>query len=254
MENLLVGIMKLITFGCSWTYGVGAAYTNGESYKEYRKDSMDYDIISKFAFRTLLANRLDLENINLSSAGSSNQKQQRKALEYFRSDNKDEWKDSIVVWGITSTTRNEMWINKENKYRNFLYQIGNTLLQENLPFSVEQFVDWFYDRNNEINRLCYMMDHWNQFFENLGIRNIWFNTFNTYVYPREVKRLIKRDLLTQMTRPHLRDEHFSVWKEDSKRIREAKKKKLVNPYSLHPTKEGHIQIADILEKYIQENL
>ena len=241
--------MKLVTFGCSWTKGVGIPYEKGmsrEKYEEVRPSvnapQERWEMMNKLSFRGILAERLNMQNINYSSGGSSNQLQERFATEYF---NQHISKDTVVLWGITSITRNELTINGIRK--NFHY--GNSLDKYQ-----QYYVDHFYDERTEIERLGNAMIHWNKFFEGHNIPNLWFQTFNTYKFPQKIDRLLPRDLLTNLTRPMLRDNHSSQWNIDSKRIREAKDKGLVNPYSLHPTKETHILIADMLEKPLREIL
>jgi len=241
--------MKLVTFGCSWTKGVGIPYEKGmsrEKYEEVRPSvnapQERWEMMNKLSFRGILAERLNMQNINYSSGGSSNQLQERFATEYF---NQHISKDTVVLWGITSITRNELTINGIRK--NFHY--GNSLDEYQ-----QYYVDHFYDERTEIERLGNAMIHWNKFFEGHNIPNLWFQTFNTYKFPQKIDRLLPRDLLTNLTRPMLRDNHSSQWNIDSKRIREAKDKGLVNPYSLHPTKETHILIADMLEKPLREIL
>ena len=255
--------MKLITFGCSWTKGVGVPYEKGmskEEYLEVRSSSNRnnpyiqlmgaenlgdpiWDQMNKYSFRGILSERLNMQNINYASGGSSNQRQERLATEYF---NTHSFEDTVVLWGITSITRNELTIN--GKRENF--HLGGNELNEYQRY----YIDHFYDQETEIERLGNAMIHWNKFFEGHNIPNLWFQTFNTYKFPQKIDRLVPRDLLTNLTRPMIRDDHFSVWDVDSKRIREAKEKGLVNPYSLHPTKETHILLADMLEKPLREIL
>ena len=237
--------MKLVTFGCSWTNGVGIHYREGmtlEEYEKERKNSDNKELRDKLTFRAHLSERLGYTNVNHACGGSSNQLQERLATEYF---NNNSLEDTVVLWGITSITRNELTIN--GKRKNFHY--GNTVDEY-----MQYYIDHFYDEKTELERLGNMMVHWNKFFEGNNIPNLWFQTFNTYRFPQKIDRLLPRDLLTHLTRPVLRDVHRSVWHLDSKRIIEAKNKGLVNPYSLHPTKETHIQIADMLEKPLREIL
>ena len=241
--------MKLVTFGCSWTKGVGIPYEQGMSREKYEevRSSINapperWDMMNKLSFRGILSERLNLENINYASGGSSNQLQERYATEYF---NQHISKDTVVLWGITSITRNELTINGQRK--NFHYG-------KDLDEYQRYYVDHFYDERTEIERLGNMMIHWNKFFEGHNIPNLWFQTFNTYRFPQKIDRLLPRDLLSRLTRPMLNDEHISDWNVDSKRIHEAKNKGLVNPHSLHPTKETHILLADILEKPLREIL
>ncbi len=235
--------MKLVTFGCSWTLGIGIPYEKGMSKEEYLKvRSSRCDLMDKHSFRGILSERLNLENINYASGGSSNQKQERLATQYF---NTNSTEDTVVLWGITSIGRNELTINGERTNFHYCNKIDEYM---------QYYIDHFYDEKSELERLGNMMVHWNKFFEGHKIPNLWFQTFNTYRFPQKIDRLLPRDLLTNLTHPVIRDVHRSLWSLDSKRIIEAKNKELVNPYSLHPTKETHILIADMLEKPLQEIL
>ena len=239
--------MKLVTFGCSWTRGIGIPYYKGMSREEYEKTKKtNKEEMDKYSFRGILSERLGYTNINFSCGGSSNQRQFRFAREYFNHNSKE---DTVVLWGITSVARNEIVV--DGMWRNFLYthKIGSLrwIPQETHNFFLEN-----YDEQLAITNLQDEMLHWNQFFEAYNIPNLWFQTFNTYKL--EVDRLFPRDMLSHLTRPMLRDTHESNWAVDSKRISEAERKGLVNPYSLHPTKETHIKIADILEKPLREIL
>ena len=73
MENILV------TFGCSWTYGVGAHYETDMTEKEYKVNMWNKTIIEQYAFRTLISGKIGFKNINFSGGGSSNQHQFRLA-------------------------------------------------------------------------------------------------------------------------------------------------------------------------------
>ena len=230
--------MKLITFGCSWTKGVGIPYEKGMSKEEYKKVRKNENLMNKHSFRGILSERMNFENINYASGGSSNQRQERLATKYFNTHSPE---DTVVLWGITSIVRNELPIDGER--RCIMYSDNDS--------HVRYYYEHFYDEKTELERLGNMMIHWNKFFEAYHIPNLWFQTFNTYRFPQKIDRLVPRDLLTHLTRPMLRDNHQSAWILDSQRIQEAKNKGLVNPYSLHPTKETHILLADILEKNLR---
>ncbi len=248
MEEYAHHTMKLITFGCSWTKGIGVHYTEGMSREEYEKGTKNLkELRDQLSFRIHLAERLGAENINFSTGGSSNQRQERLATEYFNSfvdDPNNFLEDTVVLWGITSIGRNELTIDGELK--NFMYGAKDD--------RIRYYHEHFYDEKTELQRLGNMMIHWNKFFEAHKISNLWFQTFNTYRFPQNIDRLLPRDLLSCLTRPMINDEHYSNWLLDSKRIDEAVRKKLVNPHSLHPTKETHVKIADMLEKPLREIL
>ena len=238
--------MKLITFGCSWTKGIGITYEKGMSEEEFKKGGLfrkNHNLMNQYSFRGILSKRLGFENINHASGGSSNQRQERLATEYF---NTHSLEDTVVLWGITSIVRNEIPIDGER--RNIMYSMYSN------DSHARYHYEHFYDERTELERLGNMMIHWNKFFEAYHIPNLWFQTFNTYKFPQKIDRLLPQDLLTHLTRPIHRDNHLSDWGVDSKRIQEAKDKGLVNPYSLHPTKETHILLADIIEKPLRKIL
>ena len=100
---------SLVTFGCSWMWGHGLCYTPGQPREQFNTQRT-LDDYTKYSYRHLLAEKLGKTNINFSANGSSNQKQFRLATEFFNTSPPS--KDSIVLWGITSTARDEIWYNE----------------------------------------------------------------------------------------------------------------------------------------------
>ena len=76
--------MKLITFGDSWVFGIGAEYQKGMSRDEYSKIEFNDSVKS---WRGLLSKQHTLKNINFSHGGSSNQMQFRMASEFYIKNN-----------------------------------------------------------------------------------------------------------------------------------------------------------------------
>ena len=127
--------MKLITFGCSWTKGIGITYEKGMSEEEFKKGGLfrtNHNLMNQYSFRGILSKRLGFENINHASGGSSNQRQERLATEYF---NTHSLEDTVVLWGITSIVRNEIPIDGER--RNIMYS--------NTDSQVRYHYEHFYD-------------------------------------------------------------------------------------------------------------
>lgn len=169
----------LITFGCSWTYGVGVNYQPGLTKDMFIQHAWDQDLCDKKSFRGILSSELGLDNVNFSSGGSSNQRQFRLAKQYFVSKAflkaKKKYKNITVIWGITSTARNELYNIQTKKIENF------SLYTEKHPVA-KPLIKYSYDHNNEVKNLSMNMKFWNKFFENLGITNFWFDTFNHHNY------------------------------------------------------------------------
>ena len=168
----------LITFGCSWTLGVAVGYTPGMSRKKLGEIAWQDDICDNFSFRGLLSKKYGLTNKNLSAGGSSNQKQFRLAKEFFSSNEFKELQDKfdqvIVLWGITSTARNEMFWNSEQAFCNWSF--SRDVVESQV------MVKYFYDHTNEVERILSEMRFWNEYFEVKKIKNLWFDTFNHHNY------------------------------------------------------------------------
>ena len=279
-----------MTFGCSWTFGVGANYMPGMTKEEYHDIAWNEDA-EKNSFRTLLSRKYNLNNVNFSQGGSSNQRQFRQIEDEFLFQQnfkncynqvKDEsWPDFIefdklpteiqdecinqhnlrppvkpdyVLWAITSTARNEVWSLEDNNYHNFFYHH---------PDKFSKF--WLkniYSHTEELNNLTRKMILWNDYFKYHGIKNLWVDTFNIHSYPADIDNLIRPyDLLSGMISQVQEVEplapetyHTSDWKNDNQFINTALELGLVNPISLHPTVEGHQRIADFLSPYLEDLL
>lgn len=273
----------LMTLGCSWTFGIGANWAPGMSEEEYRAVSYTKDA-EQYSFRTLLAEKYNLNNINYSQAASSNQRQFRLAEEHFfnyliteekYNNVKDPlWpeftsvdnipdhvrrelaevhtnkKPDIVLWALTSIARNEVWSIKHNEHKNFMYHGPG-------PFA-EFWLKKIYDHNDSLRRLTGQMLLWDNYFKANDIKVIWVDTFNVHNYPVHIDGLIRPgDLLSALIDDNEGSDdlyHTSMWNNDSSRIDQACKLGLVNPLSFHPTADGHRKIADFLSPYLEELL
>ena len=169
----------LVTFGCSWTFGVGVGYVQGMSHDEYIKIAWDHKRCGEFSFRGLLSKKYNLTNKNFAEGASSNQRQFRYAREFFCSQQikqlKNDFDKIIVLWGITSTARNEMWSLEKGELVNLFYGRPDLKLVKNL-------IKFSYNHDHEVRLLKTEMDHWNAFFKSLDIDNLWFDTFNHHNY------------------------------------------------------------------------
>ena len=183
----------LVTFGCSWTYGVGVGYFEGMNFDDYELMAWKERICNSLSFRGLLSKKLDFENINFSDGGSSNQKQFRLAKEFFFSNKfkqlRTQYDKIIVLWGITSTARNELFFSKRNVFRNFSYHSEPTA---SWPFP-KDFLMWSYDHDAAVYELAQEIKMFNVLFEYHGIQCIWFDTFNHHDYTYKIPDSLDSD-------------------------------------------------------------
>lgn len=262
----------LITFGCSWTYGVGSHWEPGMTEKEYKETAWDHELVYQHSWRKIISDQLNLTNINFSEAGVSNDYQFTVAEIFFSSDLwkfiEETSKPVVVLWGTTALIRKTVWNVKEHK--NCTLCIDNEYSDSfvNFPNRDERIIrnferiyaKLFFDPSVELNNLWHKMHFWNTFFEKANVKNFWFDSFNSFNYPRQIKNLIgyensNRDLLFYLCKINgdiiIEDEmHKSGWCIDNKKIEFLFKNNLVNPYSFHPTKNCHKQIGE----FFMENL
>ena len=251
----------LITFGCSWTAGVGSGYTEGMTIENFNKLRWNDSINDRQSFRGLLSKKYNLVNINWAAGGSSNQRQFRLAKLFFSSDEFKELRQNfdriLVLWGITSTARNEMFSIEHNDLVNFFYSESSNLAKSLVRYS--------YNHKNEVDQLSIEILHWNTFFKSLNINNLWFDTFNHHDYFRpDLKNLMfndekPRDILSKLAIHNGFVDldgsyHESTGSIDTNRLKNLVECKVLNPLSYHPTPQGHRQIADMLSEYLEASL
>ena len=250
-----------ITFGCSWTYGVGCHYEPGMSDDDLKKHAWDNNTTEQYSFRSILARKYNLTNVNFSQGGSSNQRQFRLAREYFMSNEFEQLSathDNIVVlWGITSTARYELYSIELKEYVSFL--LHQPTFQIDWPFN-RLLLEHCYDHDVVVKETELEMRYWNEFFKNRDIKNVWFDTFNNHEY-KHIDNLLfasepEHDLLTILAKNEGLDSndkkyHYSVWKKDTNRVEYLVNKELLNPYTYHPSKACHEKISDILSPAIE---
>ena len=269
------------------------------------------DLANTYSFRALLCRNFGYENINFSMGGSSNQTQFRLAENFFSSPYfrtlQTQCTDIKVLWGITSVFRGDAYFRDFGKQQSFMYS-NNSMLSKII-------LSDHFDQDNEVFLLSKKIRFWNNFFNTLGIKNLWFDTFNHHDYvnggpedpvlkenyqlvsgpdwpsweafiagdmtdvkPEIISEILDpskwifyryfydpienffnrdihpRDLLSQLVISHGlsfsgAQYHYSSMKDDGDcRINYVKDKGIVNPYSWHPTKQGHIEIAEMLSK------
>ena len=240
----------LVTFGCSWTKGKGSFYPSEGMTEDDFFSTMSHELDEKYAFRTILSERHGYHNINFARGGDSNAAQTRLAEEYFNTDDYKKYDEVLVLWGITSTARGEFWSLKHKKYSSVSYSVRHA------EKKIGDYIrEKHYDHNIELKRLSTRIQHWDNYFKFIGVKNYWFDTFNHHDYEYDSPNMIflddnPRDLLSKLSMHNDDHYHYSNWHRDSNRIRKLENNNLVNPYTLHPNIDCHIKIADILDKQI----
>jgi hypothetical protein len=246
---------NLITFGDSWVWGVGAGFSNGMTKAEYGEIAWDESYLDR-SFRKLLSQDHGAQNKNFSSPGSSNQRQIRLASDFFIkhskffTKNKDRWSnDVIVLWGLTSVYRTELFdVQSESYFDQFIP--GN---KSGLGGDFGKIYGTkYFNETVETEKLYYHVELFNYLFREFGIKNYWFNIFNEHQFPKVPDKMLfnGRSLLSLLIDTDENDDsyHMSDWTDTDWKIKKAKDMGLVNPHSGHPTQAGHLKIFKCLIK------
>lgn len=165
----------------------------------------DPSICDALSWRGLLSRRFNLRNFNLSAGGSSNQKQFRLATEFFGSLGFEKLRKQfdriIVLWGITSTARAEMWSVTRNDHYNFFL---SSVKDDFASFMTRHC----YDHDAEVAQLRIQMLFWNRFFASHDICNFWFDTFNTHNYDYDFHNNRQKKTYTVNPIDSIKQQHY----------------------------------------------
>lgn len=255
----------LITFGCSWTYGLGSGYKPGMTQDQYDDVSFNPKICYENSWRKFVCDELNFENINFSLPTSSNDAQFMLAERFFSSDYFKDIKDTKpihVLWGITDLARKTIWSNISKSY---ITLFPNYSLSADETDDILQKLYYKNSFNDDIEReqLQHKIVFWDYFFEQLNVNNFWFDSFSSNNYSIEIKTLIDyqdedRDLLyflcmensytssKEFVESFLNkndSRHTSFGVRDNHKIEFLLRQHLINPYTLHPVKVANQQIA-----------
>ena len=260
--------MNLITLGCSWVYGIGSYYDaenpiDKATYRaKFKKQGVRGDFVDDTCWRLKLCNELSLTNINISKGGSSNQSQFRRATKYF-AENEIDWQNTVVLWGITSIYRDELWFNRLNSYSSVSFNQAkhdptNRLRErEKTGFDTFAYFKEHFDEKVFLRDLTNNILHWQHYFDALGVPYAFFETLNTTgVIPNPA---LEEDMCTTLARRNgwhgNKDKfHFSDWFDDCHRIDLLQRKGMVNPHSFHPTVQGNIDIVKFMKPIVERML
>ena len=246
--------MFLITFGDDWTLGTGAWYKPAMPRIVYDNTEVNYDD----SWRILVRDHFGCQDshINFAASNSSNQKQFALAKSYFNSKrfSKNIHKDTIVLWGLTTLRRDYKWCKDSKTYQDISlteeYDVKSN--KDRIGYGLNE---WCYSDVIATKELEAEIIHWNIFFKAIGIKNYWFDSFNSKNYTIAPSNFFdlrskNRDLLSLLCIDHAVNSRDSTggWVKDP--FEYALNNKVINPHGLLPKKEGHKLIA----KYLIEKL
>jgi hypothetical protein len=251
-----------IFFGCSWTFGKFIHLQPGQHVDVNALQAAvpfdsreEIDLANKYAYRGLLSKTFNAEQINFSQGGSSNAKQFRLASEYFLGPKRqqifrEDSRPKYVFWFITSSARIEHYNSVTQKFDNEFLARPKSQLSKLILTN-------YYNHDYELEKLAQQMTLWNSYFAQNNIKNIWIDTFNHHAYPMYIENQLNfqtnySDLMSNMCLSQGFDQfndtksYVGTWRDNDARSEYLKNQELLNPYTLHPTLNGHKLVTDIL--------
>ena len=264
--------MNLITLGCSWVFGIGSYFdaenpvdrvTYNTTFRKgsaYRQSGEEFE--DDTCWRNKLCDELNLTNINLSRGGSSNQSQFRRATKYF-AENEVDWQNTVVLWGITSIYRDELWFNRLKSYSSVAFSQANIDPTNRLREKKRTGFDTYAHFEEHFDEKVFMTElknnilHWQHYLDLLGVPYAFYETLNTT--GAISNPALEEDMCTTLARRSgwrgKKDKfHFSDWFDDCNRIQRLMEIGMVNPYSFHPTRQGNLDIVKFMKPIVEKML
>jgi len=102
----------LVVNGCSFSVNPHEAYHVQNTFAS-KKDYYDYVFPKRYS--TVLADKLNFEEVNISTSGSSNDRIFRTTYDWIQ-ENKEKVKDTLFVIGLTDSLRKDLWSNFKQEY------------------------------------------------------------------------------------------------------------------------------------------
>ncbi len=253
--------MFLITFGDDWTLGTGAWYKPAMPKIVYDNTEPNYED----SWRILVRDYFGCQDchINFAKSKSSNQRQFALAKDYFNSKifldsltrygEDDKRKDQIIVlWGLTTLRRDFKWCSDSKRYEDITLneEYDDRYNKDKIGYGLNK---WCYNDMIATKELQAEIIHWNIFFKRLGIKNYWFDSYNSRNYTISPSNFFditsrNRDLLSLLCITHAVNTRTSKGKWVQDPIEYALDNKLINPHTFLPKKDGHKLIAEYFIK------
>ena len=166
------------------------------------------------------------------------------------------------MWGITALARKTFWSNVNDSHITIFpnYALSNSKKDEIFQ---KIYYKTSFNEDVEKDELETKMLFWDCFFEQMNVKNFWFDSFSSNNYSQKIKTLIdykkkNRDLSYFLCMANSQEcdkksinnfldkndqKHTSFGMRDNHKIEFLLHQHLVNPYTLHPIAFAHKQIS-----------
>jgi hypothetical protein len=250
----------LIAVGCSWV--AGRAIDIDPSTHDFGFDHVeDPAVVETCSFAGLVRQQLGLDQlVMLARNGSNNDEQSRKLFDYIEQHH-NEYSRIVVLWGITSIYRWEMYFDATQSIMPCM--VGGYYADKEIEKQVKYYFSNHWNKPTELEKLGRTIVLLSTYLTNLGIEHLFFNSFQSYnsqdfhvTLPSTFYKAAEsnNDLLSLLcNQSSSKISKSSVpWlnvlntQYAHKSIAELQNKGLLDNATAHPTKAAHAIIADEL--------
>ena len=262
----------LVAVGCSWV--AGRCIDVDPSLTTYDFNHVeDPEFIKEHSFAGKLQRHLGLDQIHfIARNGASNEEQVRKLVAFIENE-RDQYSEIFVIWGITSIYRWEMYTTATEQVEPFV--VGRVWPNNSqLTEQVKYYFRHFFNREYELEKLGNQIALMNSYLNSIGIKHLFFNSFNSYTNDDWNIKTVDEDCFYKLTQSHndllsflclANNIEFSKssvpWlnllkaKPDlqyhNRAVKELQNCGMLDRATAHPTVVAHTLIADELYNYIK---
>jgi hypothetical protein len=257
----------LLAAGCSW---VAAKSIDCDP------DSIDMDFahiedpafVKQHSFAGLLTKQLGFDQLEILAEHGANNEQQLKRIINFVENNKDNYSDIFVLWGLTSIYRWQMYNATSNQVENCM--IGRKQLS-GVEQEIKSYFSKHWNKDLELERLGSNVLMLHGYLDNYNIKHLFFNSFQSYTdssmnysiddnYFYKVKE-DNNDMLSLLcAQAGVENNSKSPWlnllapvalQYNTGAVKKLQTTGWLDKATAHPTVKAHVTIAKELHKYIE---
>lgn len=262
----------LIAVGCSWVAGAYMDTDPTTTDFDYNHE-VDPEFRRQHSFAGLVQQRLGLDQIHfIARNGASNDDQIRNLIAFIDT-HKDDYSQIFVLWGLTSIYRWEVYSSSLGYIEDSAF--GRDTHKPEVLEEIKYYYSHFWNKEYELEKLGNKVLLASGYLESLGIKHLFFNSFQGY---SSENLLVKNIKIKSFYHPEKQDNDMLSFLCDKNKVQIKKTSvpflnllrpagKQMNSSSIkelqiagwldcataHPTVKAHKLIADELYDYIKDN-
>lgn len=260
----------LVAVGCSWVAGRAIDIDPADTTFDLSHIE-DPAVVAQYSFSGLLQKKLGFDQLYFIAANASNNETQVRKLINFIENNKDNYSQIFVLWGITSVYRWEMYSDSSKDIESCVF---GRRYSEGLNEEVDFYFKHLWNKEYKLEQLGNHVVMLDAYLTQHGIEHLFFNSFDSYTDQDLMINSIddnmfyrvresKNDMLSFLCVKHnvkltttsvpwlnlVRPTVKQIY--PNRAIKELQNKGVLDNATAHPTISAHSDIAEELYNYIR---